>query len=115
MLSKTNHHCIALLHYVNFCQLTLTSPSTQDKSFALYYASWEGHSGIIELLLQEDAVVNLQNKVRIAEALLDLCHSPLPNPSSLTHPPHTHTMTGGCGCGDIPSCAVHAAVTTLVQ
>ena len=43
---------------------THTHTHTQDGFFPLFDASQEGHDGIVEMLLQAGATVDLQNKVK---------------------------------------------------
>ena len=40
-----------------------THPHTQDELFPLHHASANGHDGIVEVLLQAGATVDLQRKV----------------------------------------------------
>ena len=49
---------------------------TQDGFFPLHDASWKGHDGIVEMLLQAGATVNMQAKVEECyyDSTLFICH-----------------------------------------
>ena len=53
---------------------THTHTCTQDGYFPLYDASQKGYDGIVEMLLQAGATVNLQTKVEDCGLTLLICH-----------------------------------------
>ena len=55
--------------------ILLTHMYTQDSSFPLYDASQKGYDGIVEMLLQAGATVDLQDKVEDCyDSTLFICH-----------------------------------------
>ena len=65
---------------------------TQSGSFPLYYASGEGHDGIVKILLQKGATVDMQTKVGI------VCVASILDPPKKTHPhPPTQMHTQAYG------------------
>lgn len=65
---------------------------TQSGSFPLYYASGEGHDGIVKMLLQKGATVDMQTKIGI------VCVASILDPPKKTHPhPPTQMHTQAYG------------------
>ena len=70
-MQHTNIH--AYIHSTTTHIHAHTTMCTQDGFFPLYSASQEGHDGIVEILLQAGATVDLQNKVENNYCLF-ICH-----------------------------------------
>ena len=72
---KFDVYVMELLH-IYACKHLYTHTHTQDGFFPLFYATQEGHHGIVEMLLQAGATVDQQTKVEDCYygSTLFICH-----------------------------------------